>query len=117
MALALLLSWIVAGVVRPEVALSGFTKPSWFLFIGALGIGAGVTRSGLLYRAALAMVRRVAPSYPRYTAILVVAGLLPQADGALGGIKLIAIWLLALFAGATVAQLIARHARPENDAA
>jgi di/tricarboxylate transporter len=75
-ALALLLSWIVAGVVRPEVALSGFTKPSWFLFIGALGIGAGVTRSGLLYRAALAMVRRVAPSYPRYTAILVVAGLL-----------------------------------------
>ena len=75
-ALALLLSWIVAGVVRPEVALSGFTKPSWFLFIGALGIGAGVTRSGLLYRAALAMVRRVTPSYPRYTAILVVAGLL-----------------------------------------
>ena len=49
-ALALLLAWIVAGVARPEVALSGFTKPSWFLFIGALGIGAGVTRSGLLYR-------------------------------------------------------------------
>jgi anion transporter len=75
-ALGLLLSWIVAGVVRPDVALSGFTKPSWFLFVGALGLGAGVTRSGLLYRAALAMVRRVAPSYPRYTAILAVAGLL-----------------------------------------
>jgi anion transporter len=75
-ALGLLLSWIVAGIVTPEVALSGFTKPSWFLFVGALGIGAGVTRSGLLYRAALAMVRRVTPSYPRYTAILAVAGLL-----------------------------------------
>jgi di/tricarboxylate transporter/CRP-like cAMP-binding protein len=75
-ALALLLSWIVAGVVRPEVALSGFTKASWFLFVGALGLGAGVTRSGLLYRAALAMARRVTPSYPRYTAILVAAGLL-----------------------------------------
>ena len=75
-ALGLLLSWIVAGVVRPEVALSGFTKSSWFLLVGALGLGAGVTRSGLLYRGALAMVRRVAPSYPRYTAILVVAGLL-----------------------------------------
>ena len=75
-ALGLLLSWIVAGIVRPEVALSGFTKASWFLFVGALGLGAGVTRSGLLYRAALAMARRVTPSYPRYTAILVVAGLL-----------------------------------------
>jgi len=75
-ALGLLLSWIVGGIVRPEIALSGFTKASWFLFVGALGVGAGVTRSGLLYRAALAMVRRVTPSYPRYTAILVVAGLL-----------------------------------------
>ncbi len=70
-----MLSWVVAGIVTPEIALSGFTKPSWFLFVGALGIGAGVTRSGLLYRAALAMVRRVTPSYPRYTAILTVAGL------------------------------------------
>ena len=75
-ALALLLAWIVGGIVRPEIALSGFTKSSWFLFVGALGLGAGVTRSGLLYRAALAMVRRVTPSYPRYTAILVLAGLL-----------------------------------------
>jgi anion transporter len=75
-ALALLLSWIVGGIVPPEIALSGFTKSSWFLFVGALGLGAGVTRSGLLYRAALAMVRRVTPSYPRYTAILVLAGLL-----------------------------------------
>src|SRR5207302_2994657 len=65
-ALGLLLSWIVGGIVRPEIALSGFTKNSWFLFVGALGVGAGVTRSGLLYRAALAMVRRVTPSYPRY---------------------------------------------------
>jgi anion transporter len=75
-ALGLLLAWIVGGIVRPEIALSGFTKASWFLLVGALGLGAGVTRSGLLYRAALAMVRRVRPSYPRYTAILVVAGLL-----------------------------------------
>lgn len=75
-ALGLLVVWVAADIARPEVALSGFTKPSWFLFVGALGIGAGVTRSGLLYRAALALVRRVRPSYPRYTAILAVAGLL-----------------------------------------
>lgn len=75
-ALALLVTWVAAGIARPEVALSGYTKPSWFLFVGALGIGAGVTRSGLLYRAALALVCRVKPSYPRYTAILAAAGLL-----------------------------------------
>src|SRR5215831_15310527 len=34
-ALALLVSWVAAGIVRPEVALSGFAKPSWFLFVGA----------------------------------------------------------------------------------
>ena len=56
---------IQARMARPEVALSGFTKASWFLFVGALGVGAGVTRSGLLYRAALVMLRRVRPSYPR----------------------------------------------------
>ena len=42
---------------------------------------------------------------------LVVLGLLPWADGVLGALKLISIWLLVQFAGATVAQLIARTAR------
>jgi multicomponent Na+:H+ antiporter subunit G len=42
---------------------------------------------------------------------LVVLGLLPRVDGMLGGLKLVAIWLLALLAGAAVSQLIARAAR------
>lgn len=42
---------------------------------------------------------------------LVVLGLLPWAEGPLGALKLVCIWLLAQFAGATVAQLIARLAR------
>jgi len=41
----------------------------------------------------------------------VVLGLLPQANGLLAGIKLFAIWLLALLVGAVVSQLIARAAR------
>jgi multicomponent Na+:H+ antiporter subunit G len=45
---------------------------------------------------------------------LMVIGLLPWADGPLGALKLICIWLLVQFAGATVAQLIARAARQEN---
>jgi multicomponent Na+:H+ antiporter subunit G len=42
---------------------------------------------------------------------LVVLGLLPRVDGAVGGLKLLAIWLIALFASAAVSQLIARVAR------
>jgi len=38
-------------------------------------------------------------------------GLLPQAEWPLDVIKLIAIWLFALLAGATVGQLMARVAR------
>jgi multicomponent Na+:H+ antiporter subunit G len=41
---------------------------------------------------------------------LVVLGLLPHVDGVRGGLKLAAIWLLALLAGAAVSQLIARAA-------
>jgi multicomponent Na+:H+ antiporter subunit G len=41
----------------------------------------------------------------------VVLGLLPMADGVLDALKLIVVWLLVLFAGATVSQLIARVAQ------
>jgi multicomponent Na+:H+ antiporter subunit G len=40
--------------------------------------------------------------------------LLPQADGLLGALKLVAAWLLVQLAGATVAQLIA-HALRRRD--
>ena len=42
---------------------------------------------------------------------LVVLGLLPQVDGALAALKLVAVWLLAQLAGATVGQMIARSMR------
>lgn len=42
---------------------------------------------------------------------LVVLGLLPRVDSVLGGLKLVAIWLLVMLAGAAVSQLIARAAR------
>ena len=41
---------------------------------------------------------------------LIVLGLLFQATGLLAALKLVAVWLLALLAGATVTQLIARTA-------
>jgi multicomponent Na+:H+ antiporter subunit G len=42
---------------------------------------------------------------------LIVLGLLPQAAGLLAALKLVAIWLLVLLAGAVVTQLIAAAAR------
>lgn len=47
---------------------------------------------------------------------LVVLGLLPQAASLRDGLKLVAIWLLGLLAGATVSQLIARTARQREAA-
>ncbi len=43
---------------------------------------------------------------------LVLLGLLPQVAWPLGALKLIAVWLLALFAGATVGQMLGAAARP-----
>lgn len=42
---------------------------------------------------------------------LIVMGLLPQVAWPLGAIKLLAIWLIALFAATSVSQLMARAAR------
>ncbi|MCZ7566604.1 MAG: monovalent cation/H(+) antiporter subunit G [Burkholderiales bacterium] len=42
---------------------------------------------------------------------LIVLGLLPRVDGVQAGLKLVAVWLLALLASAVASQLIARVAR------
>jgi divalent anion:Na+ symporter, DASS family len=57
--LLLLLSWVTLGIVPSEVALSGFSKSSWFFVIGALGMAAGISHSGLLQRASLEILLRI----------------------------------------------------------
>ena len=42
---------------------------------------------------------------------LIVLGLVPQVAGPIAALKLVAVWLLVMLAGATVSQLIAREAR------
>jgi multicomponent Na+:H+ antiporter subunit G len=42
---------------------------------------------------------------------LVVLGLLAQADSVLAGLKLVAVWMLAQLAGATVTRMVARAVR------
>jgi multicomponent Na+:H+ antiporter subunit G len=41
---------------------------------------------------------------------LIVLGLLPQTGATIGSLKLIVVWGLVLFSGATVTQLVARRA-------
>ena len=48
--LMLLMSWVVFGIVSSKLALSGFSHSSWFFVVAALGLGAAVTKSGLLHR-------------------------------------------------------------------
>jgi multicomponent Na+:H+ antiporter subunit G len=45
---------------------------------------------------------------------LIALGMLPRADGFLGALKLIVVWLLVQLAGAIVAQLVARELRRER---
>ncbi len=74
-ALMLLFTWLLAAIVPPGMALSGFSSSSWFFFLGALGIGAAITRSGLLYRAALQVLRHLPPNNTLYRLALVASGL------------------------------------------
>jgi multicomponent Na+:H+ antiporter subunit G len=45
---------------------------------------------------------------------LIVLGLLPQADGVLGALKLVSLWLLVQLSGAIVAQLVGRSVHLEG---
>ena len=85
-ALLLLLSWLVFEIIPTETALAGFSKSSWVFVLGALGIGAGVNKSGLLHRLAVRILRCCPKSYKIYTLILAASGpvltpLLPEIKG------------------------------------
>jgi anion transporter len=75
-ALMLLLSWIIFGIVPPEVALAGFSRSSWFFVLGVLGLGAAVTKTGLLYRLALQVLHRIPMNYRTCSFVLALSGLL-----------------------------------------
>jgi anion transporter len=61
--LGMIIGWILFRVVPPEVAVSGFTSPPFFLIIGVLGIAASLQSSGLLFRLALRVLQRFPLTY------------------------------------------------------
>ena len=52
------------------------SKSSWFFVFGVLGMGAAVTKTGLLYRIALEMLRWIPPRYRIYSLMLSAAGVI-----------------------------------------
>lgn len=82
----LLPDWVIAlgattlialtEVAKPAAAFGGYANPSWFLLLGVLGMGAGVARSGLLYRVALQMLRLLPASYRGQSLALALTGVL-----------------------------------------
>ncbi|HYO31042.1 MAG TPA: SLC13 family permease, partial [Thermomicrobiales bacterium] len=61
--LLLVAAWVVSGTLPAEVATAGFAGSTWFLLLASMAIGAAVARSGLLYRGAIELVRRLPASH------------------------------------------------------
>jgi anion transporter len=73
----LLMSWVVLDIVPSKVALAGFSESSWFFMVAALGIGAAVNKTGLLYRLSVQLLSRVPLAcHGTYTLFLMVSGVL-----------------------------------------
>jgi anion transporter len=56
-ALAMAGAWGILGLTSVATAFSGFASSSWVLALGALALAAAMLRSGLLFRAALMLLR------------------------------------------------------------
>lgn len=73
--LALPVAAVLFGVSGADKAFSGFASPSWFLVLAVFALSAAISRTGLMYRMVLTMIRRFPPSYAGQTLALACAGL------------------------------------------
>ena len=55
-ALGLVVAWNIGGVGSTATSVSGFASPAWFMLLGVLAVGGGLSRSGLLERMALRLL-------------------------------------------------------------
>ena len=64
----------VVGGIGTTTSLSGFASETWWLLVGAFGLGAGMKLSGLMERMARAVVRTFPNTFAAQVAGLVIAG-------------------------------------------
>ncbi|MGE5561179.1 MAG: SLC13 family permease [Chloroflexota bacterium] len=75
-ALIMGIGWVALRIVPFDLAFACFSSSSWWMMVGALGIGVAVAESGLLRRVALLALRALPPTYSGQTGGLILAGLL-----------------------------------------
>jgi CRP-like cAMP-binding protein len=92
LALLLTAAWVMGGVARPEVALTGFSSASWVLVVSVLAVGAAIAVSGVLYRLALWTVAHTRGGFPSQVLALSIVGVLmgPAVPNATGRVTMIA---------------------------
>lgn len=62
-ALLMAMAWVLGGLVKPEVALSGFSSTTWLYMLFILALGAVITKSGILFRLSLHALKRFPAHY------------------------------------------------------
>ncbi|MZP30462.1 cyclic nucleotide-binding domain-containing protein [Heliobacterium undosum] len=75
-ALCLPLAAVLLQATTPAVAFSGFSHSSWFLILGVSALTAGISRTGLMYRLALLVMKRFPPNYGGQTLAWAITGAL-----------------------------------------
>jgi divalent anion:Na+ symporter, DASS family len=73
-ALAMAAAWGAAGLTPPALAFTGFASSAWVTAVAALGISAAMAGSGLLFRAALILLRVFPPTLRGQVAALLLGG-------------------------------------------
>ncbi|MFZ5826631.1 MAG: SLC13 family permease [Bacillota bacterium] len=66
---------VVMGIATLEGAFGGFSSASWWILLAVLGVVVPVTRTGLLYRAALVMLRVLPPTHRWQALALTLTGI------------------------------------------
>jgi DASS family divalent anion:Na+ symporter len=74
--LAMATAWGALGLAPLAMVFSGFATASWVLALGALALAAAMLRSGLLFRAALALLRSFPPTHGGQMLALLFGGIL-----------------------------------------
>jgi len=66
--------WGATGLAPPALAFAGFATSAWVIAVAALGISAAMATSGLLFRAALMLLRVFPPTHRGQLAALLLGG-------------------------------------------
>lgn len=75
-ALFMAMYWVLAKLVPPEVALSGYASEAWVYMLCILALGAAISKSGILYRISLYALKAFPKHYQGQLWGMIVSGLL-----------------------------------------